>query len=159
MKPYIQVIKKDGKTVFMHSENPEARCCDFLISGEKPEEFSVQISDKNNKEKEFTFSPNSIGRIIAHAIDTSTVGLVEALFSGDSRGLDLCSLLEEQELFFTEEGFDESLIPDFLDGMFKEEHSFFFRLTEEENNKWILSFVFADEEVKSMPKIWNDFSM
>lgn len=151
MKPYIQIVSKEGKITYMHSEGDG---CDVTISGEKPNEFQVHVADRKNSEgKEFVFEPENVGRIIAHTIAFDTIAFVLAMFKGS----ELYELIECQELFYGVEGLNQRAIEDFNDNPWTD-NEFFFRLDEEPDGKWTLCFVFHDQEVTSLRTAWEDFS-
>lgn len=152
MKPYIQIVDKDGKVTYMHSER---NGCDVLIAGDVPNEFSATVTDRKSSEGvEFCFEPEDIGQIISRTIASDTVAFVEALFDT----WELYEQIESQELYYGEEGFDESLIVDFTNEFFGSDQKFFFRLVEEKDGKWTLRFVFHNKEVISVPRVWEEFS-
>lgn len=156
MNPYIQIVNKKGCVTYMHEENGDIRQtrCEVMISGEKPNEFSTTVTDRDGNEKEFVFEPADVGRIIARTISPETVVFVEEMF-GDN---ELYELIECKELFYGEEGLDESDIGVFLNMGFGSDQEFFFRLKEKDNGDWTLCFVFNDEEVASAPSEWKEFS-
>lgn len=152
MKPYIQIVRIGGKVGYMHDSADNLRC-DCTVYGDVPGDFHVTVSGTVTDRK-FDFRNRVVAEIIAKTVSENTVEFIEAMFERE-----LCEVIEENELFYGYDGFDQSLITDFLDGKYRVEHGYFYRLTEQPNGEWILSFVFSDgSEAKSEPVAWPDFA-
>ena len=154
MKPYIKVVDKSGKITFMHSDNDNS--CSCIIYGDSVKNFKVGVTDREKREKEFSFDCEQIGEIIARAISPKTVDFVRELFGEE----DLCEIIEACEAYFGYEGLDETIITDIENGDYGDgQNVFFFRLKEQSDGKWVLSFVFSgNEDVQSFPVEWSEFS-
>ncbi|MFA5934286.1 MAG: hypothetical protein WC827_00135 [Candidatus Paceibacterota bacterium] len=154
MKPYIKVVDKSGKVTFMHSDNDNS--CSCIIYGDSVKNFKVGVTDREKREKEFSFDCEQVGEIIARAISPKTVDFVRELFGEE----DLCEIIETREVYFGYAGFDETMISSIEKGEYgKEENNFFFRLEEQSGGEWSLSFVFfGNEAVESDLVEWPEFS-
>lgn len=155
MKPYIQIVKMGDEISFMHDPTPPCiqSVCDHMITGERFDEFKVAITDALGKDQEFLFDQVDVARIFARALGEKTVDLIAALYNAD----ELYTAIEQKELYFGAAEVDEGLIQTLLDGWSTDKGTFFFRLTEQEDGQWVLSFVFYDAEIKSQPTTWTDF--
>jgi len=139
----------------MHDDSDDG--CDWLISCEPSfGDFEVDIYDRNNKGKEFPFSPDFVGKIFAKCISPNTDEFVKTI-SGENEP---SHILQEKEVYFGYTGFDETIISAIENGDYGDgENVFFFRLKEQSDGKWVLSFVFyGNEEVQSIPVEWTEFS-
>ncbi len=154
MKPYIQIIKKTIVS-FMHDPTNKVgeSVCDHMITGERFDEFKVTIYDAAGKDQEFFFDQTGVARIFARTLGEKTVDLIAVLYNAD----ELYTAVEQKELYFGATEVDEGLIQTLLGGWSTDKSIFFFRLTEQEDGQWILSFVFHDAEIKSQSTLWTDF--
>jgi hypothetical protein len=167
MKTYIQVIDKKGKVTFLfHDDNKDSDSGSYLIYGRSIYNFEVLIVDKKGKNKYFTFDSDSIGNILSSCISPNTEGLVKKICIFKSKDLDgiksvdLGEIVEEKSIYFNREDLDEKAVHDIEKGdLGVFDNTFFFRLREQCNGNWVLSFVFSyGREIKSNPTKWYRFS-
>jgi len=129
---------------------------DIVIHGDQFHEFKVAVTDMKGVEKDFLFTPKGIGGIISHTIAKDTKSLVKRLLKFN----EIPVLIEVNEISYPskKEDMDELIIELFLDREYGQENNFIYRLTEKEEEFWVLSFVFNDEEIQSMPAKWEGLS-
>jgi hypothetical protein len=152
MKPYIQVIWKDGRKESMHDVDD---FCDYTVHFDS-EHFSlfVEIVDGKMSYHEFNFDTEKTVEICSRCFGRTLREFVYATI-----GLNIGALLNELEVHDAEGEEMGNLISEIDNRMFKEK-SYYLRLTQQQDDKWVLSFVFwGGEAVSSEPTEWPDFSL
>ncbi|HRY31056.1 MAG TPA: hypothetical protein P5328_01565 [Candidatus Paceibacterota bacterium] len=152
MKPYIQIVAVDGTVVgYMYHPDEDDSLCDYLIVGDQPKDFGVQITDVDGQTRSFDFRLDDVGKILARAIAPDTVGFVNATAS-----VEFYDAVSEKELYYGRDNLDEKAIEEFYQRAFHSS-TFFFRIRKIGNGTLVLCVVFYDEEIQSTPVDWPDF--
>ena len=158
MKQFIQVINAKGEVNFMHNNDQNSSSCDAFISGLIPKEFNVLVFDQDGKSKEFTFARGDVSQIISRVIASDTKTFIEVWSKGMK---DLGELLNDKEIYvgYDRGTLDKGLAMAVEDGLYgKDTGQYFFRLKEQPDGKWTISFVFCNnEEVQSTAFEWPEF--
>ncbi len=154
MKSYFEVITANGDRDFMHDQSDSGnQVCDHLVMGDTFTEFKININDAVANTREFVFQPKNVGRIFARCVCEKTDSFVEELTGSPH---EIYEHVECKELFYGRDDVDQEDIEALLAGD-AYDGEFIFRLTQQDDGKWVLSLVFHDEEIPSLPVEWRDF--
>jgi hypothetical protein len=155
MKPYIEIFPAKGDRFFMHGPEDDDNC-QYVTYGDLNEEFSVGVTDSVGNERRFTLEPSELGELLARAVTPNTKDLIPQL-----KGIEgFYDLVEPKELYFNEEGLDESATKSLFRGEVFTDR-FYLRLVQARplpTDLWCLHFVFRGKVITSKPTRWTEFT-
>lgn len=149
----IEIVRIDGQKSFLHnSGNDLFWSCQF--NSAEIGDLTVELTDYGCNSVNFNFSVSAVGHIYSGCISSNTAFFVRKIIEHGS-----CAFIESSMIKEIIDGTDISITQMILNENSLNGETYFLRLTEKQDDLWILSFVFCTMEVKSEPLHWPDIKL